>query len=912
MPKTTSLSINIGVWVLFILCLIQNNGISQNFTLGIPNIHNHTKGNYKAGAQNWAAAYDSGRMFFANNGGLLEYNGNKWNVLGIPNSTILRSLAVSKNHNIYVGAQNEIGYFQHNQTGEFIYINLKDSIQNQIEDLSEVWNIALLDDKVFFSTFDQIHSYQNGKVQNYGHESYISKMSKVDKEIWYHTISNGIYKLKNDQETKIPNSSILNGYKVISFLKGYKDEIIVVTEKNGIFRFVGNQIVPWKTNADRFIKEKRISSAYFHPTFGLFIGTYLGGLIAVNSEGRITFLLDKQSGLQNNAINCIIINPNDVLWVGTNNGIDEIDLSTSFRKFHPDNQLEGAVYDMDIWNETIFFSTSNGLYSIGKQDYYNPLNERVFKLISGTEGQTWGTDIINGHLLCAHHEGPLMITSALQSKKLSDENSAWKFIQLTKSVFALGSYTGVSLYTISKKGEINFMRKIEGLEESSRILLVDKHHNLWVSHPYKNVYRIQFNDDYISEQIYTYTKDNGFKIDDRNYVFNINNTCYLTNPTGIYKYDEERDTFLVDPILNEYFDAPTHVRRLIQDNQNIYCITDQSTTLLNIEREGLTTKIDRKDFSELTPGHYIGGFENLNPSLENRLIVFSEDGAIEFVESSNENDSLVVLIHSISLPLQKDSTVYAGHGQVQSIFLKARENAIRVSYGAKYGNANETYLYSTKLSDSESEWSVWSPMTTKEYTNLQYGGYTFEVKAKTMAGIEGTVTSFSFEIDAPWYRGWKANLVYILLFLSFVFALFLIPRKKYQETTALLEDEKRETEEKMEQIKKEKLLNEIKHKNNELASSTLLLLQKNQTLEILRSKFDELNDHIKNPELQKELNKILSVFRSDLRLNDDWEKFSLHFDQVHHDFVKKTKIFSSFFKCKRSQALCLFKNEFDD
>jgi len=46
---------------------------------------------------------------------------------------------------------------------------------------------------------------------------------------------------------------------------------------------------------------------------------------------------------------------------------------------------------------------------------------------------------------------------------------------------------------------------------------------------------------------------------------------------------------------------------------------------------------------------------------------------------------------------------------------------------------------------------------------------------------------------------------------------------------------------------------------------------------------------VKDPEVKRELKKVISVLSDDERLEDDWESFSQHFDQVHSDFLKRLK-----------------------
>src|SRR5690349_12879712 len=94
--------------VLLFICLATK---SQN-TIGIPNIVNYSKMAYKAGNQNLSIAQDSiGILYFANNDGLLSFDGTFWRIYPLPNKTIARSVAISDDQRIYIGGQGEIGYF---------------------------------------------------------------------------------------------------------------------------------------------------------------------------------------------------------------------------------------------------------------------------------------------------------------------------------------------------------------------------------------------------------------------------------------------------------------------------------------------------------------------------------------------------------------------------------------------------------------------------------------------------------------------------------------------------------------------------------------------------------------------------------------------------------------------------------
>jgi tetratricopeptide (TPR) repeat protein len=83
-----------------------------------------------------------------------------------------------------------------------------------------------------------------------------------------------------------------------------------------------------------------------------------------------------------------------------------------------------------------------------------------------------------------------------------------------------------------------------------------------------------------------------------------------------------------------------------------------------------------------------------------------------------------------------------------------------------------------------------------------------------------------------------------------------------------------------------KLQLDIQHKRNELSSVTLHLYQKNESLNQLIREVDKLERQLasQKPSGLRDLKKAIN---RNLNLEEDWDRFRLHFDQVHEGFIEK-------------------------
>ncbi|MDF1550861.1 MAG: transcriptional regulator, partial [Bacteroidales bacterium] len=81
---------------------------------------------------------------------------------------------------------------------------------------------------------------------------------------------------------------------------------------------------------------------------------------------------------------------------------------------------------------------------------------------------------------------------------------------------------------------------------------------------------------------------------------------------------------------------------------------------------------------------------------------------------------------------------------------------------------------------------------------------------------------------------------------------------------------------------------EMELKNKELASVAIQITHKNEILTNLKSKIESISLKVNN-QAQLELRQLIKAIDEDLKLDEDWEQFKMHFEDVHSDFFKRLR-----------------------
>lgn len=895
---------------LFILSFLYN--FSQTY-ISKKEVINFAKKNYFAGTQNWKIQQDKqGIVYFGNNEGVLTFDGNYWKLFPLPNKTIVRSIQFGSNAKLYIGGQDEIGYFSPNKNGILSYNSLKSLIEEADQKFEDIWDITSYQDDIFFRSTFKIFKLHKNKMSVYQPWTSWLFMGIHQGQLLAHDQGKGLlqYKMGN-WEMLIEKKSLPNNFYITSIIP-FGINSLITTATNGIFLLKGNELTPFNlsglniNNRDHFTSAAKISDSTF------ILGTYSNGVFLINKNGTVLDNYTLKDGLQNNNIKSILTDKNQNIWLGLDNGIDLIPFNNAVKHINPPIFKDAAGYAIAEFKGSLYFALSNGIY---KQQILQSKDLSASKenLSLVSEGLTWNLNTIGNQLFAGKEEGLLQIEqdkNVLLDKSTGYWNSQSIKISGDHISIAAGNYHGVHLYKI-ENNQVKDSGIISNLNTSSRFIATEENGNIiWISHPYRGVYKITDK----GKNIKLYTQLNGLPSTLDNHVFKIKNKILIATQKGLYEYDSNKDLFEPSDFYRNKFNSIS-IRYLKEDLEgNVWFVHDKSIGVLD-----LTTSVPNLIYIPELNDRILSGFEHIYPVNKNNVFVGGEKGFyhINFEEYKHNIHPVDVYIRSVSIGNEDkiqlfggfkdyyDSSLIKGADLIKKI--KYKWNSIRFEFSAPHYEQQSNLEYSYYLEGFDRSWSAWNKKTEKEYTNLPVGNYNFKIKARNSINTESLVASYGFEILPPWYSTIWAILLYIFIALMLLYILYKkqerkikhqqeikiqIERKKHEEDQLKLsyqhQLELEKSDKELAQLINEKLESEIEFKNSELASTALNLVQKKEFLLKIKDEINKIMHSNKSGQEKIDTNELKKVLRSlseDDILNDEWEQFSTHFNKVHSDFL---------------------------
>ncbi|WP_207534100.1 ligand-binding sensor domain-containing protein [Desertivirga arenae] len=893
--------------ILFLVICTNLHAFGNN-PIGLPDIINYPKTQYNGGTQNWDIQQDkNGLVYFANNEGLLTFDGTYWKIYPLPNKTIVRSIAIGKDNRIYVGGQDEFGYFSPTDNGKLKFHSLKPLLAGAIRSFADIWDIVAIGNDVYFRTDNVIFRLRHNRVSAIPTSSQWVFLGTANNKVIVQDRQKGLTVLEKDRLStkyiKLPQNFVTTS--VSSFAR---DTILLASMDHGLFTLSNSSLHSLTSFGSGNFKGKQILQAFSDKSGLMVIATNYNGLYIATRQGRIIYNFNKGSGLQNSTILSIHEDQNNNLWIGSNNGIDFIASNNAIKHINPDVFAEGAGHSSIISHNTLFFGLSSAVFSLPVNSNEDlGLASGTPRYVENTAGQTWGLDQFGGNLLLGKHEGAFLL-SLNAANQFSSGKGYWNFLpfkhkQLGSDVILAGNYHGIDVFK-ADHGGYQLAGSIKGFNESARFITVGADNIIWASHPYKGVYKINLKD-FNKPVISLYTKSKGLPSTYNNHVYKVKGRIVICTESGIYEYHEKNNRFYPSAYFSKIFGS-LYIRYLKEDaDGNIWFIQDKNLGVCKFSK-GKTELIYIPELN----GKLVSGFEHINPIDRNNVLVGAQKGFyhINFEKYSSNSNSIKVQFSLIKAIGKTDSLLFGGYfGEVNEVkkqsevpVVKFALNSFHFEYSSIVNKNQSNIQYSYYLEGFDKDWSVYTKKTEKDYTNLPYGDYIFKVKARNNFGVESEPAFYKFSISPPWYNTLLAYFIYCLIIAFIIYKIYQRQHKKFLDQQRQFEEEQRrleylhqleidKSEKEIIKLKNEKLETEIEAKNSELASIAMHLGKKAELLDKIKGELSNLNKHVVDELPQMEIKKILKTLSHEEKADGGWEQFAIYFDKVHTNFLNDIK-----------------------
>ncbi|MFC3197163.1 triple tyrosine motif-containing protein [Parapedobacter deserti] len=898
------------LWIIFpLLSMLPGHAFGQN-TLGFPLVHHYDKTVFQGGSRTWDIKQDSrGILYFANNEGLITFDGSHWKQYPLPNHTILRSLYIDEQDRIFAGGQGEFGYFEGGAGGALHYTSLTALIPLHKRKFADVWNTAAHGGSVFFRTSDRIFEFTEGRIVVHPATTEWRFLGYAEGRLFAQDREGGLLEFNGGSWSTLQGDNKMEGAAVAKAFSIGKDSVFFATISNGTYLLAGSTL----RRMDKGPREDLYTPSLSKLSDSTYaVATSTAGCLVRDIRGRVIQRIAHAEGLPNNNVSAVFADADQNIWVGVDNAIAVISYNSSLKYFRPNLENDVTGFSTRVFEENLYVSSSNGVYQapLKLSEADHSFCQGSFSLVAGSDrGEAWRLEQINGQLLLAHNSGIFRIRNGI-AEPVAMGMGSWIFLPLSSALpvaqTLVGTYQGLDMLSYAN-GRFWNSGTLSGPADSYRFLEQEENGDIWAAHPYRGIYRLRISADNMKYDVRLFTNDDGLPSPFQNYVFKINDSIVFATEAGVYEFDSATQRFSPSPTFAHFHGIPIKYLRDDADG-NVWFCSGKKVGVARHADGGARHEINY--FPEIE-GLHTSGFENIYPYDRHNIYIGSEKGIIHINYEKYKRSSSSppkVLLSSVKTAGKKDSTIFGGY------FAKSSTNMYEQSssqipklhpafdsyhfvYGSpSYGISNHV-TYSYRLEGYDTDWSPWSTATEKHYTNLPSGTYTFKLKARKNPISESEIIAYTFVINPPWYKTVWAMLSYFAASLAGIYLLVKWQKKawrnqqlKYERQLAQmryihqLEIEKNEKE--IVKLQNEKLENEVLTKTKELASASMHLMENSGALSKLRVELAKLN---LSTEDESELKRITSLLKDVERNTANWDQFASYFDELNDGFLNRLK-----------------------
>jgi len=868
---------------------------SRVFSQESYHITNYRKADYKAGNQNWDMNLDEeGNLFVANSKGLLKMSGSAITLYELPGKNIIRSVAAI-NGRVYTGSFREFGYWEADNTGAMTYTSLVPLLKDDTLQNDEFWKIKVHKGKIYFQSFGMLLCYDGKHVNSIPLPGSILFLLHAGERLITQEIGGGLLEVSDEMLIPVAGSEIFYDTEVKALLQLSETGYLIGTSSKGLFYYDGEKFSPWHNEISAQLMEFKINNGV---KLGnkIVLGTIMRGIFVLNTDGKLVHHLHTGTKLQNNTVLALCADAENNLWAGLDKGFDYIAFNTPLITYTEAEESFGTVYTACLFRDVLYVGTNQGIYYFMQDQAGNFLGKQF---LSGSQGQVWFIENIDGNLYCGLNDGTYLIRDfTLQRVSgISGGYNLKRVLTAPGEMMIQSTYHELAVY--HKEDNVwKLSHSMSGFGAPARFLEMDHTGNIWLGHTISGIFIIQPGNRFDSV-LKIMRPDTGINANDNwNHVHKVDNRIIVPTGQTLLQWDAVAGKLVEYKSLTSQLQGfETSVTIIPAGSNKYWFIKRDELGLFEIQFE--KARLLYRLIPEMYNLNLVEDYENIVALNDSLHLICLENGfsilnlqRLQRLTTNNEPPEInEVLLWKNPERVIRFVPEKETRRQVNHAF-----NNLRFTFSAA-GPVGKKKYFQYKLIGFDEYWCNWTSSTQVEYNRLPPGTYTFMLRTLSNQGMITDTSQVSVKIRQPWFLSYFAYAVYFLVILGLVLLARLnYLRRTWKNREQLMRKEqeqilkqKEQAENEVIRLSNEKLQTEIMLKNTQLANNTMLLIRKNELLSEIQQELDRQREELGPRMPRKYFTRLNRLIENSFKSDQDWEVFEKLFDQAHENFFQRLK-----------------------
>ena len=856
--------------IITILLLISYSIYAQS---PAPVVSNFNRNDYLWTSQNWAVcSTNDGMIHFANNSGLLSFDGTRWQRTECAQMRGMRSLLNSaEDRRLYCGGYEEFGYWKMDRYGYSTYVSLSDRLENWEMKNDQIWSIFKIGGCIYFHSFVTafIYDTQKDSVRGLKLDSFCENAGKsFDGSIYTSAALMSRLDLESGVNTAVEDIPF-NSMMVASIPADGFDWIVTLSD--GIWKYDGKNFTRFSNEADELLESCNVNRAYGFEG-DIIIGSILRGCMRISPEGRLKWHVEAPKNLQNSTVLGIGSDMDRNIWLALDSGVSCVSADNGFSCIKSIEPPVGAIYAIKYDLPYIYMGTNKGLYVAEQGKDGGLVNIRKDDTV---EGHVWNISTFDGQIICGSNGGSYELKDGKVLRTLCDVDGCSCIARGSihgKEVLVQGTYTKLCIYE-KRGGQWCFRNMVDGFIEPIEEIDVDFKGLIWAGHEQKGLYKIELSKDLekVNEVEYfpALAKD---RESEKISVNRIIGRTVFSNGESSWTYDDMNDRIIPYKSLNKALGRFAGSRRAYRhDDDRFWLIRDGENALVDFTRPDsveVVFSISDRSFGSLG----VDDREQISLSGDGKA-VFTLDNALGILDLSKvipDTTRHKLRIRGVEL---RDIN---GHSCGRQDLLDRKpvfsynHRLITVDFVCpRFDSFSDTrYMYMLEGRDN-----VWTDLGEHEQVAINYlkaGNYTLKIKAVSSSEEILDSLEYNFRVRPPFYSTIVAKIFYIISIIALIVLIIIMIFRRSRR--------------KAEELERKNLEDEIKAKSKLIASNTMSLIRKNEILTSIKDELREQKKELGDAYPDRYYRKMISAIDDQISTEEDWKIFQHNFDRIHGGF----------------------------